>query len=327
MNRREFVCRSILAVTLPLPVVAQSTERVYRIGFLSRGAPSPATSHLTDTFREALRGLGYTEGRNLAIEWGWADGRNERLADLAPRFARVPVDVIVAQGTLETRAAKQVTSTIAIVMVNVGDPVGAGFVDSLPRPGGNITGLSFLFPELSVKQLELFRTALPGTTRFVVFWNPGNPSHAPALRALQAAARQLDVELWPLETRTDGDLNSAFRKIIEDRHRALFVLGEPKVFRQRVRLAKLAMRHHIATIFNLREHTEAGGLMSYGVDFHDLHRRAAGYVDRLLKGVKPRDLPVERPTKFELVINLKTARALGLTIPPSLLVRADQVIE
>jgi putative tryptophan/tyrosine transport system substrate-binding protein len=240
-----------------------------------------------------------------------------------PGWFRAGMDVIVSVGTAETRAARQATSTVPLVMVHVADPVGAGFASSIARPGGNITGLAILFPEVSVKQLELFRELIVAAKVVAVLWNPSNPSHPPALRALEQAAPALGLKLQPVSRQESGGLDQA----VTTAGKALLVLGEPSVFAERQRLAELALKHHIATMFLLKEHVEVGGLMAYGPSFPDLFRRAAYYVDKILRGAKPADLPVEQPTKFELTINLKTAKALGLTIPPSLLARADQVIE
>lgn len=303
---------------------AQQAEKPRRIGFLARGS-EPAARPLINAFLEQLRGLGYTEGRTLVIEWRWAGGRDERLREMAVELARAGVEVIVAPGTAETRAAREATTAIPVVMVHVGDPVAAGFVSSLARPQGNITGLSFLFPELSVKQLELFREAVPGAKVIAVLWNPSNPSHPPALRALERAAPALGLKLRPMSGQEAGGIVQAFAVMSSEGIRAVLVLGEPAIFAQRAHLAELASKHRIASMFNLRQHVEAGGLMAYGVHFVDLFRRAAVYTDKLLKGAKPADLPVEQPTTFELVINTRTASALGLTVPPLLLLRAEVI--
>jgi putative ABC transport system substrate-binding protein len=305
---------------------AQQSERTRRVGFLSRGSEA-AGRPLVHAFRDELRALGYAEGDTVVIEWRWVGDRDERLLEMAADLVRAGVEVIVSPGTPETRAAREATSAIPIVMIHVGDPVAAGFVSSLARPGGNITGLSFLFPELSVKQLELFREVVTGANVIAVLWNPSNPSHPPALRALDRAAPAFGLKLRAVSSQEAGGLTQALGIISKDGIRAVLVLGEPAIFAQRARLAELASKHRIATMFNLRQHVEIGGLMAYGVHFVDLFRRAAVYVDKLLKGAKPADLPVEQPTRFELLINLKTAKALGLTVPRSILLRADQVIE
>jgi ABC-type uncharacterized transport system substrate-binding protein len=324
MDRRRFLLTSLAgALAGPLAADAQQpAKRSHRVGFLARSDEVRARP-VVDAFRGELRRLGYTEGDNLIIEWRWAGEHHERLLEMATGLVRAGMDVIVSVGTAETRAARQATSTVPLVMVHVADPVGAGFASSIARPGGNITGLAILFPEVSVKQLELFRELIVAAKVVAVLWNPSNPSHPPALRALEQAAPALGLKLQPVSRQESGGLDQA----VTTAGKALLVLGEPSVFAERQRLAELALKHHIATMFLLKEHVEVGGLMAYGPSFPDLFRRAAYYVDKILRGAKPADLPVEQPTKFELVINLKTAKALGLTIPPSLLARADQVIE
>jgi putative ABC transport system substrate-binding protein len=310
----------------PLAAEAQRARESHRVGFLARGTDAGARP-LVHAFRNELRALGYTEGKNLVIEWRWAGEQHELLSEMAGELVRAGMDVIVSVGTAETRAAREATTTVPLVMVHVGDPVGVGFVSSLARPGGNVTGLSFVFSEMSVKQLELFRELVAGVKVIAVLWNPANPSHSPALRALQHAAPALGVRLQPVSRQEADGLAQVLTKISRDRLGALFVMGEPPIFADRARLADLALKHQIPTMFNLREHVEVGGLMAYGPSVPDLFRRAAHYVDKILKGARAAELPVEQPTKFDLVINLKTAKALGLTIPPSLLARADQVIE
>lgn len=317
---------ALIVLGMSLVGHAQQAEKVRRIGYLGRGVESAARP-LVDAFRGELRALGHTEGETLAIEWRWAGERDERLREMAAELVRADVEIIVSPGTAETRAAREATSTIPIVMIYVGDPVAAGFVSSLARPGANITGHSFLFPELSVKQLELFGEGLPSVKVIAVLWNPSNPSHPPAVGALNAAAPGLGLKLRLVSGQDTGGLEQAFATLRKEGIRAVLVLGEPPIFRQRARLAELASKYQIATMFNLRQHVEVGGLMAYGVPFVELFRRAAVYVDKLLKGAKPTDLPVEQPTKFELVLNLKTAKDLGLTMPRSLMLRADQIIE
>jgi ABC-type uncharacterized transport system substrate-binding protein len=327
MGRRQFLLTSLAgALAAPLAIAAQQTKRSHRVGFLAWGDEAGARS-VVNAFRGELRTLGYTEGEDLIIEWRWAGEDHERLRAMAVELVRAGVDVIVSVGTAETRVARQATSTVPLVMVHVADPVGAGLVRSINRPGGNITGLSPLFPELSVKQLELLHEPVASVKVIAVLWNPSNPSHPPALRAVERAAPEFGVKLQPVSRQETGGLEQAFTKIGKDGIGALLVLGEAPIIAARARLAELALKHHIATMFILKEHVEVGGLMAYGPSISDLYRRAAGYVDRILRGAKPADLPVELPTKFELVISLKTAKALGLTIPPSLLARADQVIE
>jgi putative tryptophan/tyrosine transport system substrate-binding protein len=327
MDRRRFLLTSLAgALAAPLAAEAQQRKRSHRVGFLARGDDVSARP-VVNAFRDELRTLGYTEGENLIIEWRWAGEHHERLLEMPIGLVRAGMDVIVSVGTVETRAAQQATSTVPLVMVHVADPVGAGFASSVARPGGNITGLAILFPEVSVKQLEFFRELVVGAKVVAVLWNPSNPSHPPALRALEQAAPKLGAKLQPVSRQETGGLEQAVTRVGKDKIGALLVLGEPAVFAERQRLAELTLKHHIATMFLLKEHVEVGGLVAYGPSFPDLFRRAAHYVDKILRGAKAADLPIEQPTKFELVINLKTAKALGLPIPPSLLARADQVIE
>lgn len=309
---------------LSLVVHAQQTITPRRIGFLSRGVEAAARPFVA-AFQDELRALGHTEGANLVILWRWASEREERLREMAGELVRSGVEVIVSPGTAETRAARHATTAIPIVMIHVGDPIAAGFVSSLARPEQNVTGLSFLFPELSVKQLELLHEAVPGAQIIAVLWNPSNPSHPPAVEALERAAPGLGVKLRAVSGQGASGLAGAFGLISREGIRAILVLGEPAIFGQRARLAELAAKHRVATMFNLRQHVEAGGLMAYGVHMSDLFRRGAVYVDKLLKGLKPADLPVEQPAKFDLVINSRTAGALGLTIHPSLLLRAEVI--
>jgi putative ABC transport system substrate-binding protein len=327
MDRRRFLLTSLAgAFATPLAAEAQQAAgKSHRVGFLSRGDDTVARP-LVSAFLAGLRARGYTDGENVIIEWRWAED-HDRLRAMALELVRTGMDVIVSAGTVETRAARQATSTVPLVMVHVADPVAAGFVRSLSRPGGNITGLSPLFPELSVKQLEVFRETVASIKVIAVLWNPSNPSHRLALRAVERAAPKFGVKLQPVSRQEAGGLEQAFTKISKDRIGALLVLGESPILAARARLAELALKHHVATMFLLKEHVEVGGLMAYGPSISDLYHRAAGYVDRILRGAKPADMPVELPTKFELAINLKTAKALGLTIPPLLLLRADQVIE
>jgi ABC-type uncharacterized transport system substrate-binding protein len=270
------------------------------------------------------------EGQNILIEYRAADGRVERLAALAAELARLKVDVIVAVATPGGRAAQQATTTIPIVVVAMGDPVGDGLVASLARPGGNVTGSTFLGPELVPKRLELFKEALPSISRIAVLWHPGAFSERTMddmLKETEATSRTLGMLLQRAEVRSAGDLDRAFSAMLKGRADALFVFPSTMLFGERRRIVAFAAKHRLPAMFNAREFVELGGLMGYGANLTDLNRRAAIYVDRILKGSKPGDLPVEQPTKFELVINLKTAKALGLTIPPSLLQRADQVLE
>ena len=326
MERRTFmglVSGGLLAA--PLAAEAQQAGKVWRIGVLS---PGPSTgSGFPALVRQSLRELGYVEGLNLAIEWRDAEGKTERFDDLAAELVRLKVDVIVAIVPAATLAAKRSTASIPIVMVNTPDPVQLGLVVSLGRPGGNITGTTTLSADLSSKQLELLKEAVPRAVRIAVLWNPSNPWHPLALQGAEAAARSLAVQLQILEVRSPEEFDGAFEATTRKRAGAVLVLADPLTAFHRSHLANLAAKRHLPGMYGPREYADAGGLMSYWAHYADLYRRVASYVDRILKGAKPGDLPIEHPTKFELVINLKTAKALGLTIPPSLLGRADEVIQ
>ncbi len=311
----------------PLAVEAQQAGKVPRIGYLS-----PLSAPVDSTRREALvqglRDLGYIEGQNLVIDWRFGDGKLERLPDLAADLVRLRPDVIVAAGGAQIAlAARKVTTTIPIVMTNVEDPVKSGLVGSLARPGGNVTGLTSLVRDLSAKRLELLKEVRPGLARVAVLWNAAYPEKANEFEETQAAARVLSIQVQPLAIQQATDIESAFETAIRVRAGALITLPDPLTNTNGRRIIDLALKRHLPTMFTQRPPVDAGGLISYGPSYTDLFRRAAGYVDRILKGAKPADLPVEQPTKFELVINLKTAKALRLTIPQSLLMRADQVIE
>jgi putative ABC transport system substrate-binding protein len=267
------------------------------------------------------------EGQNIAIEFRWAEGQYDRLPGLAAELVRLRVNVIVAAGAPAVQAAKQATETIPIVMVNVSDPVAAGFVASLARPGGNITGLSLMLPELVGKQLEMLKEVVPKISRVALLWNPASAGNAPQLRQAQDAARALGVRLQPLEARDPSEIDKAFAAITTERAGGVIVLTDTMLQNHRTRIADHAARRRLPTVSGVSGHAEAGGLLAYGPSIYDGLRRAATYVDKILKGAKPGDLPVEQPTKFELVINLKAAKALGLTIPQSVLGRADEVIQ
>ncbi len=328
MRRRAAVALALAIGLLaaPSPGGTEQAAKMARIGWLSTGS---TTSHglLLEGFREGLRELGYMEGKNIAIEYRWAEGRLDRLPPLATELVQLKVDVLVTAGSPGIRAAKQATTTIPIVMAAGGDPVGSGYVASLARPGGNITGLSNLAEDLVAKLLELLKNAVPGVSRVAVLSNPANPAHASFRRVIQDAARTLGVTLLPVDARGPHEFDGAFATMIKERAQGLVELPDPMFLTERNRLTDLAVRNRLPAIYGFKEHAAAGGLMAYGVNLRDSYRRAATYVDKILKGAKPADLPIEQPTKFELVINLKTAKALGLTIPPSLLLRADQVIE
>ncbi len=313
----------------PLAAEAQQAAKVPRIGYLA--ANLAGNPYLHEAFRQGLRDLGYVEGRNLVIEYRGAEGKPERFPALAAELVALKVDVIVvAGGTLAALAAKQATRTLPIVFAAAGDPVTDGLVTSLARPGGNVTGLSVLAPELVGKGLELLTQAVPGVSRVAVLWQPGGlgeRTEKDMLKGAEVAARALGVRLQFVEARGPADVDSAFSEMTRARAGALTVLTSSMLFNERRRLVDLAAKNQLPAVYPRRESVDAGGLMAYGPNLADLFRRAATYVDKILKGAKPADLPVEQPTKFELVINLKTAKALGLTIPPLLLGRADQIIE
>jgi putative tryptophan/tyrosine transport system substrate-binding protein len=309
------------------PAAAQQPKKVPRIGFLS-AATRTSSPHLTEAFLQGLRELGYVEGQNITVDYRWADGRFEQLPDLAADLVRLKVDVIVAAVTQPSLAAKKATGTIPIVMVGVSDPVESGLVASLARPGTNITGTSSMTAEVVGKQLELLKETLPKISRVAALWNPANPVfQAIQRRETEVAARALDVQLHILEARGPDEIDRAFAAMPKERTKALLVLGDPVFASHRKRIADLAAKHRLPSVSGTREYVESGGLMAYGTNFSDMYRRAAYYVDKILKGTKPADLPVEQPMKFELVINLKTAKQIGLTIPQSVLYRADRVIK
>jgi ABC-type uncharacterized transport system substrate-binding protein len=311
----------------PLAAEAQPAGKVLRIGFLSLTSPSDRPA-LLDAFRQGLRELGWVEGQNIVIDYRYAEGRVDRLPDLAAGLVRLKVDLIVSWGTQGVTAARNATETIPIVMIAVRDPVGIGLMTSLARPGGNVTGVSgYAGLEIVAKQLELLKEIVPKIRRVAILSNPTNAYHQLAIREVNVVARSLGVQLQLLEARGPNEFDGAFAAMARERVGALLVLSDAMLNSHGTRLADLAARSRLPAAYGVRESVEAGGFMSYGPSFLDLFRRSAAYVDKILKGAKPADLPVEQPTKFELVINLKTAKALGLTIPPSLLQRADQVIE
>ncbi|HKX01685.1 MAG TPA: ABC transporter substrate-binding protein [Methylomirabilota bacterium] len=332
MDRRRFIgtmAGGLLAA--PLAAEAQQGGKVARLGFLNYfSLESPVGRRVLDAFRQGLRERGYVEGQNLVIEYRHADDRFERLSALAAELARLKLDVIVTASTPAARALQKVTATIPIVASAMQDPVGDGLVASLARPGGNITGLTVLGPELVPKRLALMKEALPRALRVAALWQPGafgEHTTRDMLRDTETTARALGVQVRFSDVQAPNDLDRAFSAITVEQPDALFVLSGPLLFNLRRRIVEFATTHRLPSVFVGRESVEAGGLISYGPSVDDLVRRAATYVDKILKGAKPGDLPVEQPTKFELVINLKTAKALGLTIPQSLLQRADQVIE
>jgi putative tryptophan/tyrosine transport system substrate-binding protein len=314
-----------LLVTLCASVQAQQLRRVPRIGFLSSRSPDAEKSRLA-AFQQGLQKLGYSAGKNILIEQRYAAGKFDRLPDLAAELVGLKVDVLVTTGTPAAHAAKNATSTIPIVIGNAGDPVGTGLVASLARPGGNVTGLSVLNTELSGKRLELLKEVVPTASRVAVLLNPANSINPLQLKEIQSAAPALGVTLHSLEVTGTDDIDRAFTAMKKERTGGLIVLGDPLLETHRTRIAELAVKSQLPAIYSLAPYVEAGGLMSYGTNFDDLYRRAATYVDKILKGSKPADLPVEQPTKFEFVINLKAAKQIGLTIPPNVLARADRVI-
>jgi ABC-type uncharacterized transport system substrate-binding protein len=318
---------SLLAVPLAV-AAAQPLEKVPRVGYLNPGTPSdPLRQRRFEAFRQGLRELGYVEGQNIAIESRWAEDHDERYPALAADLVRVQVDVIVAQSGAATKAAQEATRTIPIVTLHVNDPVGSGLVASLARPGGNVTGLTIMAPDLAGKQLELLKEVVPKVSRVAVLLHPDNPASAFQLREAEAAARAVGVQLHTLEARNPQEIDSAFAVMIRERAGALLILADAVFGSQRKQIAELATKGRLPSIFVTREYAEAGGLMSYGPNHLDLERRVATYVHKILKGTKPADLPVEQPTKFVFVINLKTAKTLGITIPPPLLVLADEVLQ
>ena len=328
MKRRGFLALasgSLLAASLAAE--AQQPGKVYRVGILTNKASDPAEARLWQAFRSGLRERGWIEGQNIVIEFRAAEGNTARLPELAADLVRLKVDLIVARASIFVKPAKEATSSIPIVFLTHADPVGTGHVASLARPGGNITGLAMLMTDLAPKGLELLISAVPVAQRIAVLWNPDTPSHTPALKAVEDAGRPLRVQLQAVGVRTAGELEGAFAAMARARAQAVLVLGTAIFLAERQRVAELAIKHRLPTMSMIKDVVEAGGLMSYSPNWDDLYRRGAIYVDKILKGAKPADLPVEQATTFELVINLKTAKALGLTIPPSLLLRADQVIE
>jgi putative tryptophan/tyrosine transport system substrate-binding protein len=326
--RRTFLAGTgAVLLAAPLVAEAQQTAKVYRIGLLGTvPLTEPGASRIWDGFLEGLRQLGYAEGQNIVIERRFSEARYERLPALAAELVRLKVDVIVA-AAYTAEAAKGATPTIPIVMTNHGDPVGRLLVASLARPGGNVTGLSGQSPDLVGKQLQLLKEAVPRLSRVAVLSNPTHPSHLLFLREAEVAARSLKVGLQISEARAPTEFAGAFSAATKESAGALLVLPDPMFFGQRTRIVELAAQSRLPLMGTGTEYAEAGGLLAYGIDQRDSFRRAATYVDKILKGAKPADLPVEQPTKFELVINKKTAQALGITIPQSLLLRADQVIE
>jgi putative tryptophan/tyrosine transport system substrate-binding protein len=317
------LCAVLLA--LCFSVEAQQSTKIPRIGYLTAASASAMVPR-SDAFRQGLRELGYIEGKNIIVEYRFGDGKLDRLPALAAELVRLNVDIIVTGGPAATRPAKEATSTIPIVMAQDGDPIGNGFVASLARPGGNITGLSTLAPEMSGKRLELLKEIVPKLSRVAVFGNSTDPGNAQVLRETELAAGGFGLKLQYLEVARTEDIETAFRVATKGRADAVLVLPNPILTPHRVLVADLAVKSRLPVVYDT-QYVEAGGLMSYGVSLTDLDRRAATYVDKILKGRKPADLPVEQPVKFDFIINLKAAKQIGLTIPPNVLARADKVIK
>ena len=325
MRRRQFITLlGGVAVTWPLAARAQQPAKLPTIGYLGTAGAS-AWAPWTAAFVQRLHELGWIEGRTVAIQYRWAEGRTDRFAEIAAEFVRIKVDVIVTGGNAAV-AAKRASSAVPIVFAIVDDPVGSGLVTSLARPGGNVTGLSMQSTDLAGKRLALLREVVPGLRRLAIMANVDFPAAAQEMDEIQAAATKLGLDVATFELRRAEDIAPAF-EALKGRGEALYVVGDALVITHRVRINTLALTARLPTIFFLREYVEAGGLMSYGPSFPDLFRRAGDYVDKILRGAKPGDIPVEQPTKFDLIINLTTAKALGLSIPESFLVRADEVIE
>ena len=324
---RKLLTLSVAMVVLAAPLAsdAQPPAKVVRIGVLTVGL-ARATPPV-EVFLQGLRGHGYVEGQNMVLEFRFADGRIDRLPALASELVRLQVDVIVTAGNAAALAAKHATQTIPIVMAVAADPVKAGVVASLARPGGNVTGLTQMDPELSAKRLDLLKEAVPRIALVAVMWNPSNPASVDLLRETEAAARSLGVQVQAIEVRNPSELDGAFKTVANVRPSALVTIGDGMLWSVRTRIVDFAMKSRLPGIFPDREFAEVGGLMSYGPNPADSIRRAALLVDKILKGAKPADLPVEQPTKFDLVLNLKTAKALGLTIPQSVLIQATEVIQ
>ena len=324
LKRRAFLKTAVGLLAVPLRAQAQPARKMWRVGVIRASAPPAAE---IQAFRESLRGLGYVEGENIVIETRWADDNEARLPSLMAELVQLKVDLVLASAPAATSAAKEATTTIPIVMVTVADPVGFGFVQSLARPGTNVTGLVFMHPELSGKRLEFLKGAVPRLSRLAVLWNGANPYKAADLRQVETAAGAARVTLQSVPVKDVREFEPALSRAKDSGADALLTLEDPFTVAHRVRIVELAGHFRLPALYGRRVYVDSGGLMSYGPDPLEQYRRAAVYVDRIFKGAKPAELPVEQPTRFELVINLTAARILGLTIPPSLLLRADKVIE
>ena len=328
-RRKLLMAFGASALASPLASLAQQQGKVWRIGFLGARSRSTLSNPdvYYDAFTQGMRELGYVEGKNLVIEWRFADGKYERLPGLASELVQMKVEVIVTHSTPATQALQRATKTIPIVTAAVIDPVGSGFAVSLARPGGNITGLSVITVDVSPKHIELLKIMMPTLSRVAVLVNPGNPVHAAVLKSIQAAAQQVGIKILPVNARSPEEIERGFAMMKREHAEAVIIVADAFFFGQGRQIAELALKNRMPSIFQDREHVEAGGLMSYGQNVTDFFRRAATYVDKILKGAKASNLPIEQPTRFYLVINRKTANALGLTISQELLLRADEVIE
>ena len=327
MKRREFITLIGGAAAWPFAARAQQMGKVPRIGYLGSSSPS-LEPHFVEAFRQKLRELGHIEGENIAIEYRWAEGQDRRLPELAAELVRLQPNVIVTAGTPGALAAMQATKTIPIVMASSGDPVGAGLVTSLARPGGHVTGFTIVGPQIEGKRLDLLKEAVPELSRVAVLWNPSNPALVSYFDTIENAGRTLRISLDPVaEVRRADELDNAFFAIASARPRALLVVADRFLLAHRKRIVEFAVAKRLPGMFPYREYVEAGGLMSYAPSNIELFRGAATYVDKILKGAKPGDLPVQEPTKLELIVNLKTSKAIGLTVPESFLLRADELIE
>ena len=327
MKRREFLALlGGAGIAASDPARAQPAGKVRRIGFMGNSTET-LEANLVAPFRKALRDLGYVEGRDIVIEYRWAEGDYERFPALVAELIAANVDVIVTAGTPAALAVKKATNTVPLVMVAVGDPVGTGIVPNLARPGGNITGLSSIAPDLEGKRLGLLREVVPNLSHVAFFLNPANAFHSVSIQQARVAAQSLGITLQPLEVDKSEQLDTAFASIVKEKPDALLILADRVFLHNRGRMMEFATQQRLPSVNAYRELVEAGGLMSYGPSYEDMHRRAAVYVDKILKGARPADLPVEQPTKFTLLVNLKAAKALGLTVPASLLARADEVME
>jgi putative tryptophan/tyrosine transport system substrate-binding protein len=328
VKRREFITLIGGAAAWPLAARAQQQRKIWRVGFLAIPLrPAVLESSRYGAFAQGMRKLGYVEGDNLAIMYRFAEGKAERLSNLVAELLELKPDVLVVAGTPAVRAAQEATTSIPIVMATTNDPIGSGFVEGLARPGGNITGLSNLSTDLSPKLMEMLRSIAPKLSRVAILVNPTNQSHAPVVASLRAAAQGVNLEIGTVEAATPQEIESAFSSMNQQSAGAIIVAADAFFIQQGPQIADLARKHRMPSMFSFREQVDAGGLMSYGQHLADNFRRAATYVNKIFKGAKPADLPVEQSTKLELVINLRTARALGLTIPPELLVLATEVIE